>query len=48
VSPTILPCIMPMISRLPPDLACIAIFSNASAEIRTLQYGARQLLSGYM
>lgn len=36
VSPTILPCSMPMISRLPPDLACIAIFSSASAEMRTL------------
>ncbi len=37
VSPMILPCSMPMISRLPPDFACIAIFRSASAEIFTLQ-----------
>lgn len=37
MSLTILPCNMPMISKFPPDLACIAIFSSASAEIRTLR-----------
>ena len=30
-----------MISKLPPDLACIAIFSRASADIRTLQARVR-------
>ena len=37
MSPCTVPYSMPMISRLPPDLACIAIFSSASAEMRTLR-----------
>lgn len=41
VSPTTLPCITPITSMLPPDLACIAIFSSASAEMRTLRAGKR-------
>ena len=42
--PTTLPCSMPITSMLPPDLACIAIFSSASADMWTLHRSHRTRL----
>ena len=41
-SPTALPESIPMTSRFPPDLACIAIFNRARAEMWTLEFFRRR------